>query len=235
MSEIDEILEYLEYIHQQQRPVSLVSTYQGVSMSSEVDIQQILPTRGDVVVVTNYGQPLSLLPATKIRIHSDLFPTPIQARVASVDVHHRKAVLKILSYIQSEQDSRKELRVQPKHELNATVTIGGQNERKGIINDISVEGVSLILMCTNIDLSQIFLPNTSVRIIYNLPESNQGELVTISVPAKVTYINTINPMEEFRIGFFTYPKEHQKNLLRRFIFDHQTAMFNELGQDSSSR
>ena len=35
------------------------------------------------------------------------------------------------------------------------ITIGGQNERTGIINDISVEGISLILVSTNNDLSQI--------------------------------------------------------------------------------
>jgi len=235
MSEIDEILKQLEYIHQQKRPVSIVSTYQGVSLSLEVEIDQILRKRRDVVVAAQIGHQMSLLPATQIRIHSDLFPRPIQARVASVDVHQRKAVLNVISYVQGEQDSRKELRIQPKDELNATVTIGGQNERTGIINDISVEGISLILVSTNIDLSPIFIPNTSVRVIFNLPVSNQKNLETISVPAKVTYINAIKPMEEFRIGFLTYPKEHQKDLLRRFIFDHQTEMFNELSRDSSSR
>jgi hypothetical protein len=53
------------------------------------------------------------------------------------------------------------------------------------------------------------------------------------MPAKVTNINTIKPMETFRVGFSTYPKEPQKDLLRRFIFDHQTEMFHELSQDTS--
>jgi hypothetical protein len=233
MNEIDEILEQLEYIHQQKRPVSIVHTYQGVSSSFEVGIDQILRKRRDVVVAAKFGRKLSLLPATQIQIHSDLFPYPIHARVGSVDVHHRTAVLEILSYLQAKQDNRKELRIQPKVELKATVTIGGQNERTGIVNDISVEGISLILTTTNIDLSKIFLPNTSVRIILNLQVSNQSDPETISMPAKVTYTNPIKPMEEFRVGFSTYPKEHQKDLLRRFMFNHQTEMFHELSRDTS--
>jgi hypothetical protein len=231
MSEINEILGLLEYIHQKKRPLSLVQTYQGVSSSFEVGIDQILRKRGDVVVAAQYGHKISLLPATQIQIHSDLFPKPIQARVGSVDLQHRKAVLQVLSYLQAKEDNRKELRIQPKHELKATVTIGGQNERTGIVNDISVEGISLILMTTNLDLSQVFLPNTSVRVILNLQIPNQSRSETISMPAKVTYINTIKPMEEFRVGFSTYPKEHHKDLLRRFIFDHQTEMFSELSRD----
>ncbi|MFC1997429.1 PilZ domain-containing protein [Chloroflexota bacterium] len=233
MSEIDQILEYLEYIRQQKRPVSLVNTYQGVSLSLEVEIQQILRKRKEVVVATNPGRPLSLLPATQIMIHSDLFPRPIQARVASVDVHHRTAVLRNCSFIQSEQDGRKETRVQPKFEINASLTIGGQNEMRGIINDLSIEGISLILMSNNIDLTEIYYPNTSVRINYNFAVTSDEDLVPMSVAAKVTYINAIDPMEKYRIGFITYPQEPQKDLLRRFIFDRQTEMFNELEQDSA--
>jgi hypothetical protein len=235
MNEINEILDYLEYIRQQQRPVSLVNTYQGVSKSLEVEIHKISRTRKEVVVVTNFGQPLSLLPATKMRIFSDLFPLPIQAKVLSVDIHRRRAILKNFSYIQNEQENRKELRVQPKHELTAFIKIGRQKERAGIILNISVEGVSLILKCSDIDLLQYYLPNTSVRVKYSLQDPNQRNPVTLSLPAKVTYINTIIPMEEYRVGLMTYPKEHEKNVLRRFIFDRQTELFRELGQESLSR
>jgi hypothetical protein len=233
MSEINDILELLEYIHQKKRPVSIVHTYQGVSSSFEVGIDQILKKRRDVVVAAQYGHKISLLPATQIQIHSDLFPKPILARVRSVDVQHRTAVLEVLSYLQTKQDNRKELRIQPKNELKAAVTIGGQNEMTGIVNDISVEGISLILMTTDVDLSQVFLLNTSVRVILNLQISDQTRSETISMPAKVANINTIKPMEAFRVGFSTYPKEHHKDLLRRFIFDHQTEMFHELSRDTS--
>jgi hypothetical protein len=234
MSEIDEILDYLEYISQQKRSVSLVNTYHGVSVSVEVNIQEILRRRRDVVVVTQFGQNLSLLPATQILVHSDLFPRPIQARVASVDIHHRTAVLRNFSYFSSAQEGRKETRVQPKSELSATITIGEKDERTGVISDISGEGISLILKSKSIDLVQIFLPDTSVRIVFNLPVSNQMDPVNVSLPAKVSYINAIDPAGDFRIGFMTYPQEHQKAILRRYIFDRQTEIFSDVGEDQQA-
>jgi hypothetical protein len=235
MNEIDEILDYLEYISQQKRSVSLVNTYKGVSVSLEVNIQQILRKRGDVVVVAQYGHSISLLPATQILIHSDLFPNPIEAKVASVDVHHRTAVLRNFSYHQSKKDNRKESRVQPKSVINASVTIDGQNVRNGKIFDISVEGISLILKSNNTDLTQIYLPNTSVRVIYTLSISNELEPVNIYIPAKVSHAHIIHPSGEYRVGFMTFPKEEQRSVLRRFIFDCQTELFSDFSQNTPTR
>jgi len=235
MSEIDEILDYLEYIGQQKRSVSLVNTYLGVSITLEVNVLEVMRRRREVSVVTQYGRNISLLPATQILVHSDLFPRPIQAQVSSVDVHHRTAVLKNFSFTSTTQDNRKETRVQPKSKLSALVTMNGQNERSSLIADISVEGISLILQDRHVDLTQIFLPETSVRIFSNLPVSNQTHQVELSIPAKVSYIHAINPTGEYRAGFKAYPLDRQKNVLRRYIFDRQTEMFSELGQDSSPR
>ena len=63
--------------------------------------------------------------------------------------------------------------------------------------------------------------------------ATENEPVKISVPAKVTYINEINSMEKFGIGFMTYPKEDQREVLRRFVYDRQTEMFHDLSQDST--
>ena len=129
MSEIDEILDYLEYISQKKRSVSLVNTYLGVSISLDVSIREIVRRRKEVVFMAPSGQSISLLPATIVLIHSDLFPNPIQARVASVDVHHRTATLRNLSYYLSAQESRKEARVQLiEREQKASVALDGQGE-----------------------------------------------------------------------------------------------------------
>jgi len=231
MSEIDEILDYLEYISQQKRSVSLVNTYHGVSISLEVDVQQVVRRRGDVGISVRSGQNISLLPATKVLIHSDLFPKPIQARIASVDVHHRAAVLRNFSYFQSVQEGRKETRVQPKRALSASVTLAGQSGWTGVVSDISIEGISVILMSKDIDLPQIFLPSTGVRVSFSLAVSDQVDVVELSLPAKVSYVQAINSMGEFRVGFMTYPLEHQKSALRRYIFDRQTEMFSDVGKD----
>jgi hypothetical protein len=226
MSEIAEILDYIAYINQQGRPLSLVNTYKGVSLSLDVDIRDVDRKHGEVAVTTQYGNPLSLLPATLIQIHSDLFPRPIQARVGSVDVHQRKAILRDFAYIRSEQDGRKETRIQLRDEIRVTVLIGGKTQLgNAIINDLSIEGMSLIMMGDQVDMSKVYQPNTSVRIIYTLPVSNQNDPVEISIPAKVSNINELSPLSKYRVGFMTYPQVQQKDWIRRYIFDLQTEIF----------
>ena len=231
MSATDDIFDYLEYISQQNRSVSLVNTYHGVSISLEVNIVKVSPRRKDITVTTRHGQNISLLPATNILIHSDLFPRPIQASVASVDVHHREAVLRSLIYSPNPDDGRKETRVQPKEILNARIALQGHPERVCQILDISVEGISLWMMERNIDLEQVFLPKTSVRLFVNLPASGQSEGASLSYRATVTYVNPGITKGEYRIGFMTYPSESEKTILRRYIFDRQTELFSEVGQE----
>jgi hypothetical protein len=172
-----------------------------------------------------------LLPATQIQIHSDLFPKPIQAKVISVDVHQRTAVLSQFTFLKRDPEARKETRVQPKRRLNARIIVGGPENKSGRINDISVEGISLIFPASEADFVQICLSGTSVRIEYHLPVASQKEDVNISIPAKVTYKN-VTSMEEGIIGFQTFPKEPERDVLRRFIFDCQTEIFNEIDLDS---
>jgi hypothetical protein len=234
MSELDEILTYLEYISQQRRIVSLVNTYQGVSISLDVDIFQVARRRGEISVTTRQGQNISLLPATKILIHSDLFPKPIQATVASVDVHHRSAVLKNLLYPQSLREGRKETRVQPREELKAKVAYGAQNELVARVRDISVGGISLLIKEKSTGLMHALAPKESVRLNFVLPISGKLDPVEMSFPATVTYVNQADQSDGMRVGFMTLPNEDDKSILRRYIFDRQTQLFSEV-QDLSMK
>jgi len=235
MSVTEDIFTYLEYINRQNRSVSLVNTYHGVSISVEVDIQKISRRSGDVTVATRHGQNISLLPATNVLIHCDLFPRPVQAKVASIDVHHRQAVLREFIFPKNTDDSRKETRIQPKEMRMVRVHLQGQPERVGRILDISVEGLSLVLADLNDDLKQIFIPQTSVRLFIDLPIPGQLDWATLSYRATVTYLNPGVTLGEFRVGFMTYPSVEDKIILRRYIFDRQTELFNEISQEAPSR
>jgi hypothetical protein len=235
MNAIDDIYKYLEYINRQNRFVSLVNTYHGVSISLEVDILKVSKRSGDVTVATRHGQNISLLPATKVLIHSDLFPKPIQAKVASVDVHHRQAVLRNLVYPKTSDESRKETRVHPKEIQMARVLLQGQPERVGRILDISVEGISIALSDLTGDLEQLFIPKTSVRLFFDLPRSDRQDRASLSYRAIVSYLNAIENLGEFRLGFMTFPSADDKSILRRYIFDRQTELFNEISQEASAQ
>jgi len=235
MSEIDDILNNFEYIGQQKRIISLVNSYKGVTISLDVSIDQVIRRRGEIIVSTHHGQNISLLPATKILIHADLFPKPIQATVGSVDVHHRTAVLKNFLYPVDMREARKEARVQPKSELPINVVFRDQNERLASILDISVEGISVRLNDRSKSITQTFVPKTSVRLNLSLPIPSQADGINLSFPAVVTYIHPLNSADDFRVGFMTFPNEQDKNLLRRFIFDRQTELFNEVGQHALTK
>ena len=234
MSEIDEILNYLEYISQQKRGVSLVSTYHGISISLNVEIYQVARRLGEVTVTTRQGQNISLLPATKILIHSDLFPKPIEAKVASVDVHHRTAVLRNLVYPKSIREGRKESRVQPKDNIDVRVSYRNQNEFFAGVGDLSIEGISLLVNEKILGEDNILVPKDSVRLSFRLPLSGQFDSDEISFPATVTYVNPVGQEANFRVGFMTFPDDAEKSILRRYIFDMQTQMFNEI-QNPSNR
>ncbi|HBX69226.1 MAG TPA: hypothetical protein DEH25_07545 [Chloroflexi bacterium] len=233
MSEIDEIFNYMEYISQQKRTISLVNSYRGVSFSLDVSLNEVTKRRGEIVVSTRTGQNISLLPATKILIHSDLFPKPIQATVASVDVHHRSAILKNLLYPQSMREGRKETRIQPKDNLKVNVSYRGKNEFVAGIFDISVEGISLLASdIPNFDKELV--PKDSVRLKLRVPISGQIEEVELSFSGTVSYNNPHETPGAFRIGFMTFPSEQDKAVLRRYIFDRQTQLFNEV-QDTTPK
>jgi hypothetical protein len=232
MSEIDEILDYLEYISQQKRNISLVNSYQGVSISLEVNIVDVSRRRRDISVSTHLGQNISLLPATKILIHSDLFPKPIQAVVDSVDIHHRTAVLKNLVYPTSTKDGRKETRVQPKENLIARVIYQSKSEYTANVADISVEGISLLLDNGYTKPEQMLSPKASVQLKIRLPISGQSNHAELSFWATVSYINALEEQEGYRVGFMTFPSDQDKTILRRFIFDRQTEMFGEVGKET---
>jgi hypothetical protein len=230
MNELDEIFGNLEYINQQKRVVSLVNTYQGVSISLDVEIIQVTRRRGEITVTTRHGQNISLLPASKILIHSDLFPKPIEAKVGSVDVHHRTGVLKNLRYPKSMRDGRKELRIQPQDEVKVRVTYRNQNEIIATVADLSVEGISLLVSEENQNIKSILAPKDSVRLSFRLPVSGPIGPYELSFPSTVTYVNPVGQEDDFRVGFMTFPDEQEKSVLRRFIFDMQTQIFNEIQQ-----
>ena len=235
MSEIDDILNNFEYISQQKRIISLVNSYKGVTISLDVSIDQVNRRRGEIIVSTHHGQNISLLPATKILIHSDLFPKPIQATVGSVDVHHRTAFLKNFLYPSDMREARKETRVQPRSELPINVVYRDQNERVASVLDISVEGISVRLNDRTKSVTQIFLPKTSVRLNFSLPISSQADGVNLTFPAVVSYIHPLNSADDFRVGFMTYPTEQDRNILRRYIFDRQTELVKEVGQHAPTK
>ena len=102
-NETDEILAYLEYIRSQNRLVSVVSSFKGVSYSLIVNILSLSPKEKSITISTQHRQNMSLLKNTTIDVHSDLFPFPVYANVASVDTQRKSAELNYFEYKDKKQ------------------------------------------------------------------------------------------------------------------------------------
>jgi hypothetical protein len=225
MSYLDQILESLEHINQNNRVVCLVSTYMGVSISVDVNIKNVDKKNREVTVVAHHQQKMPFLPATRVSMHSDLFPKPILARVSSIDVRRRLATLHELDYAFETMGKRKEIRVLPKDALKATITSAQKKDFNANVADISVDGISLILEDKN--LEEIFSPQTSVRMSLKLPLSDETKTAYLSFLARVIYQIELDEPGKSRVGLRIYPNDQDKDALRRFIFDRQTDMFNQ--------
>lgn len=223
-NDIDEILAYLEYIRSQNRLVSIVNTYKGVSYSLSVNLLKISPHDQTVTISTHHRQNISLLPNIQVSMHCDLFPFTVRARVASVDNVHRSAVLHGLSYERSIDENRSHMRFEPPQKLNIRVHIEGGSQLEGIVHDISIEGISILLKDLNPTDQEALQAGVSTRLLLAMPLNPNNPPRTFSLPGKVMYANPIEGGQT-RLGLQIYPAMADQALLRRYIFDRQTEIF----------
>jgi len=221
-NETNRVWDCLEQIYEQGQNVSIVKHLVDKTIRVNVTISRISRSQCKIVVITPPNQDVFFLDDTNILIQSDLFPYPIRAKVSSVDIHQRLMVLTDLLYPVSMRESRKELRVNPKASLDVRIVYQAEDECKASISDLSVDGVSLIVRNSNVNLTDVLIPHDSVRLHLSLQTSTYPKRV-ISFPATVSYIHSLETTKDFRIGFMTFPSERDKTALRRFIVECQNA------------
>lgn len=223
-NDLEEILAYLEYIRSQNRLVSIVNSYKGVSYSLSVNLLKILPKEGTITISTLHRQYISLLPNIQVNIHCDLFPFVVRAQVASVDTVHRSAVLHNLSYERSIDENRSHMRFEPRQTLNIRVHIEDGSQFEGIVHDLSIEGVSVLLKDLSPADREALQAEIYTRLLFAVPLNTNDPPHTFSLPGQVMYVNSIEGGQT-RLGLQIYPVMADQALLRRYIFDRQTEIF----------
>ena len=225
---VDEILEYLDYIKSQRRVVSIVRTFMGVSFSVEVNIVSVSKKYRSVVVANLQQQNISLLPFTEVTIHSDLFPRPIRTKVSQVDPTQHAATLQPFDYIQLAGENRAHMRVHPKQGMIAKIVSEKGEQYFAEVDDISIEGISIILDKRVEKLETALVPQSSIILQFSLTFTGHPSNINLNLTATITYLITLNGDEKTKIGVLTYPNEEERSALRRYIFDRQTEIFNEI-------
>jgi hypothetical protein len=226
-NETDEILAYLEYIRSQNRLVSVVSSYKGVSYSLIVNILSLSPKEKSITISTQHRQNMSLLKNTTIDVHSDLFPFPVYANVSDVNTQRKTAVLNNFEYKRGLSEHRSHVRVQPGKAIPIILNCENGVQYKAYIWDISLNGVAVIFKEEPGDAEGAFQSDKSVRLSFNIQVADAASPHSFTIPAKIIYAALIEG-GRYRIGMEIFPTLNDQSLLRRFIFDRQTELYQEV-------
>jgi hypothetical protein len=223
----DEIIQYLEYIKSQNRSVTIVRSFKGVSFSIEASIIQINERKDEIIIRSRHQEKLPLLLKTQVFLHSLLLPRPIQANVCDVESNRFSATLNQLDYYQKIGENREYPRILPEIGLSTTIFLERGGQLVAEIMDISVGGLSVIVKEMTEENKSWLLPHTPVQLTLALPllETKPAEL---TLEAHVTYIRKMSENGSYRVGFKFLTDDLEKNTLRRYIFDRQTQIFSEI-------
>ena len=181
-NEIIDILTYLEYIQSQNRSVSIVSTFKGVSFSTLVNIVSVLLKEKTIMVKTPQQQNISLLPNTQVAIHSDLFPHPVLTNVLVVDSQKNTAVLHPFEFIRGLNDNRAHVRVQTKEDTFVSITSDDDKHFSARIHDISTDGMSVIFEEISNTIEEVLQTGKLSKLRYKLKISGYPSQYTFDFP-----------------------------------------------------
>ncbi len=225
--ESDEILAYLEYIRSQNRLVSVVSSFKGVSYSLIVNIIKVVQKDKSITISTQHRQNMSLLKNTTVDVHSDLFPFPVFANVAAVDTQRKTAELTDFEYKRGLNENRSHVRIQPGTPIPISLNCENGVQYTATILDMSINGVAVVFNEEPIDLDGAFQKDKSVRLNFSIEVAEQPSSSSLTIPGKIIYATMIDG-GKYRIGMEIFPTLNDQALLRRFIFDRQTELYLEV-------
>jgi hypothetical protein len=232
--ELDEIMAYLEYIRSQNRPVSIVNTFKGVSYSLIVNIDAISKKEKTISVSSQHRKNISLLPNTNVAIHSDLFPHTVLADVVTIDVQWINAILKPLEYRRGLDDNRSHVRVQTREDIPITIECKNDIRLSANIHDISTDGVSIVFNEITKDIEEISQVGRQSRLHFEIQLSNATSPHVFNFAANTVYVTVLNENDR-RVGFQIFPSQKDLSALRRYIFDRQTELFQEISSQPGSK
>lgn len=226
--EFREIIENLNYVAAQRRTVNLITNFRGVPIDLTASIIRCSQANRSVRLSVHHRQIVSLEDVEQILVQSNLFPKMVIADIDQVDLRKKVIFLQNLRYVTGSMGNRKNVRVQPESPLHAEIVTGHGFNILGEIIDISLDGLSVYLEKVDLPGEDLFVPQMSLEIRLGLPGPDENSIYDIFVPAKVAYINHKGAM--LRMGVVTSLNEADQQIMRRYIFDRQTEILNEIQQ-----
>jgi len=222
-----EILDTLGYIAAQRRSVNLLTNFRGVPIEITAHLMRIARLPVQVHLFAHHRQIVALQTAALVLVQSELFHRPVAARVARLDPLRQTLSLGELAYTSGSMGQRRHPRAQPEHPLSAELNIDDGFRLNGRVIDVSLDGLSICITPDPLPVDQIFSPGTPLQVDLGLP-GQTGQIVDLQIPAQVAYATPCSEPHCTRIGLLTRPEDAAQHLLRRYIFDRQTAILAEI-------
>jgi hypothetical protein len=228
----EKFLELLEYIASQKRALKLTANYRGVPIHLDAGIIRCSQTSGNVRLSIHRHQVVSLKTAEKILLQSDLFPSILVADIEQLDLHKAIVTLQGLRYVIGSMGNRKNIRVQPESSIVAEIILGYGYRLQAKINDLSVNGISIDMSKDDFPQDDLYILQIPVQIRLGLPFPGKQAIHDIDVQGMIAYTN--ESQRSYRVGLLTFLKEPALGVVRRYIFDRQTEILNEIQEMNTS-
>ena len=222
------IYEDLNYVAAQKRTVNLITNFRGVPIYLSASVIRCSSATESVRLSVHHRQIVSLKVADQILLQSNLFPSMVTANIDQVDLHKKIISLNNLRYVTGTMGNRKNVRVQPESPLHAEIITDHGFNVLGEIIDISLNGISVYLDKSELPGDDLFTPQMPVEVRLGVPGPDKNTIYDLSVSAKVAY--TKNSDHTLRMGLNTSLNEPDQQMVRRYIFDRQTEILNEIQQ-----
>jgi hypothetical protein len=222
----DKIIGLIEYIATQKRKLKLITNFRGVPIDIDAGIIRCSSNTGNVRLGVHRWQIAPLNTANTIFIESDLFPNLLAAEIEHLDLAKGIVTLQGLRYVIGSMGNRKNIRVQPENPILTELILGYGYRLQAAIADISLNGLSINLAKDEFPQENLFVLQIPVEIRLGLPVPEEKTIHDINVQGMIAYIN--ESQQSYRIGLLTFLKELDLGIVRRYIFDRQTEILNEI-------
>jgi hypothetical protein len=166
-----EILDLLNYIAAQKRTLNLITNFRGIPINLTAIIIRCSQATGTLRLRVHHRQIVSLKAAGRVMVQSNLFPNMLVGDIDQIDFHKAIIILRGLRYVTGSMGSRKNIRVQPEKHIHVEVITGHGYSLLGEMIDISLDGLSILLVKDHIPHGTVFHPQTPVEIRLGLPVS----------------------------------------------------------------
>ena len=222
------ILEDLLYISSQNRTLNLISNFRGIPINLSASIIRCSFTSKKARLCIHHRQIISLKATDQILVQSDLFPEMVVADIDQVNLQSKIINLQNLRYVTGSMGNRKNVRVQPENPLHTEIITSLGYNLLGEVIDISLDGLSIQLKKECLPHDNLIAPKSIVEIRLGLPGLSKNSIYDLNIQAEIAYIK--EGQLTHRIGLLTFLKKSDQQMMRRYIFDRQTSILNEINQ-----